>query len=346
MRLFKEKRKSPILKPPVFGCLKDIPSINITRGCIHSCVYCYARGFTDAPPKGEVHLYVNLPEKLVRELDRKKRLPEWVTFSTASDPFQQTCSKRGEPIDDILTITYRTMKILLERGIGISLLTKGFIPDEIIGLFRKYPDRIKARIGIVSMNDDYKRLFETFAASPMKRLLNIRNLINAGIETTVRIDPIIPNITDSEGELEHLIKRLKVHGVKSLSVSHLIIRPSIINQFVKELPFKTAKELIHLYHGQPWQRVITSARTRVLPKEMRINTYRIIKDIAKRYSIECHTCGCKNPDLPWEFCSPWIDFRDTIPLSSVERRAGHPSNGWVGEDTQLDLFKDATVCKN
>jgi hypothetical protein len=136
------------------------------------------------------------------------------------------------------------------------------------------------------------------------------------------------------------------YGVKSLSVSHLIIRPSIINQFVKELPFKTAKELIHLYHGQPWQRVITSARTRVLPKEMRINTYRIIKDIAKRYSIECHTCGCKNPDLPWEFCSPWIDFRDTIPLSSVERRAGHPSNGWVGEDTQLDLFKDATVCKN
>lgn len=320
IRLFKEHRKSQVLKPPAFGCIKDIPSINVTRGCLHSCVYCYARGFTDAPPKGEVHLYVNLPEKLEAELGRKRRLPEWITFSTASDAFQQT--------EEVLNITYRTMKILLERGIGISILTKGFIPTEIIGLFRKYPDRVKARIGIVSLNEDYRRLFEPLTASPKKRLLNIRNLIDAGIETSVRIDPIIPGITDSEGEIEHLIKRLKINGIKSISVSHLVMRPSIINQFVKELPFRIAKELIRLYSGQPWQRVITSARTRILPKEIRINTYRMIKDIAKRYGIECHTCGCKNPDLQWEFCSPWVDFTRTAELS---------------KDVQLELFKEASL---
>lgn len=320
LKLFKEQRKSPILKPPAFGCLKDIPSINITRGCIHSCVYCYARGFTDAPPRGEVHVYMNLPEKLEAELERKRRLPEWVTFSTASDAFQQ--------IHSVIDITYKTMKILLERGIGISILTKGFIPVEIIGFFKKYPDKVKARIGIVSMNEDYKKLFEPLTASPKKKLLNIRNLIDAGIETTVRIDPIIPNITDSEGDMEHLIKRLKVNGVKSISVSHLVMRPSIINQFVKELPFRVAKELIRLYSGQRWQRVITSARTRLLPQEIRINTYRMTKDIAKRYGIDCHTCGCKNPDLQWEFCSPWVDFTKTTPLN---------------EDTQLDLSKEAVL---
>jgi DNA repair photolyase len=323
VRLLKGQRKSTILKPPAFGCLKDIPSINITRGCIHSCIYCYARGFTDAPPKGDLYLYVNLPEKLEAELDRKRRLPEWVTFSTASDAFQ--------PIDDVLNITHKAMKILLERGIGVSILTKGFIPPEIIGLFKKCPEKVKARIGIVSMNEDYRRLFEPFATSPMKRLLNIRNLINAGIETSVRIDPIIPNITDSEGEIEHLIKRLKVNGIKSISVSHLVMRPSIINQFVKELPFRIAKELIRLYKGQPWQKVITSARTRLLPQEIRVNTYKMTKDFAKRYGIDCHTCGCKNPDLQWEFCSPWVDFLETTPLD---------------EDTQLELFKEATLCKN
>ena len=96
VRIIKEKRKSSLLKTPAFGCLKDTPSINLTRGCIHSCVYCYARGFSDAPPPGEVHLlYENLPEVLERELDRKRKLPSWVSFSTASDPFPNTGASLG-----------------------------------------------------------------------------------------------------------------------------------------------------------------------------------------------------------------------------------------------------------
>ncbi len=77
VKLIKEKRKTHILKPPAFGCLNGIPAINITKGCFHSCVYCYARGFTDAPPRGEVHLYETLPEMLERELERKRRLQKF-----------------------------------------------------------------------------------------------------------------------------------------------------------------------------------------------------------------------------------------------------------------------------
>ena len=88
VRAIKEKRKSSFLKTATFGCLKDTPSINLARGCIHSCVYYYARNFSDAPPPDEVHLlYENLPEVLERELDRKRKSPSWVSFNTASDPF-------------------------------------------------------------------------------------------------------------------------------------------------------------------------------------------------------------------------------------------------------------------
>ena len=44
-----------------------------------------------------------------------------VIFNTASDSFQ------AHP--DILDITFQTMKILLERGVSLSVLTKGWIPD-------------------------------------------------------------------------------------------------------------------------------------------------------------------------------------------------------------------------
>lgn len=353
IKLIKINRKSQILKPSVFGCLKDIPSINITKGCIHSCFYCYAKGFKNAPPDGEVHLYQNLPEMLEKELDRKKKPPLWVSFSTASDSFQD--------LDEILDITYRTMKLLLERGIGISFLTKGFIPLDFIELFRKYspvsyrvglsvqhykslsvrhPEFISespslnivndtkilkrvqddtqktvckrvihAKIGIVSLSEDYKKLFEPYSASPFQRLLNIKNLINAGIDVAVRIDPIIPAVTDYESSIDHLLKRLKREGIRKTSISYLIMRPLIMNFFC-ELPSHISQNILKYYIGQPWQNVITSAKTRLLPKNLRISKYGQIKSISKRHSIDCKICGCKNPDLPWEFCSPWVESEE------------------------------------
>ncbi len=355
VKLIKVNRKSQILKPTVFGCLKDTPSINITKGCIHSCVYCYARGFTDAPPRGEVHLYQNLPEMLEKDLDKKRKLPRWVSFSTASDAFQN--------VDEILDITYKTMKLLLERGISISFLTKGFIPSDFIELFRKYifvsqPESpyfeyykslsvchsefiseapvlnmannynilkqiqddnqktvykktIQARIGIVSLSEDYRNLFEPHTASIFQRLLNIRNLINAGIDVAVRVDPIIPTITDSENSMEYLFKRLKSVGIRNIASSYLVMRPSIMNFFCK-LPSNIYRNILRHYLGQPWQSVITSAKTRLLPQNIRLSQYRQIKKIAKNHGIECKICGCKNPDLPWEFCSPWIEKRETV----------------------------------
>ncbi len=314
IKLIKVNRKSTILKRSIFSCLKDTPSINITKGCMHSCVYCYARGFTDAPPKGEIYLYQNLPELIEKELDRKKKLPNWMSFSSASDAFQN--------LDEILDITYRTMKLLLERGIGISFLTKGFIPLDFIELFKKYTfmssfancgikGSVRAKIGIVSLSEDYRNLFEPYTASTFQRLLNIRNLINAGIDVTVRIDPMIPGITDSENSIEHLLKSLKKEGIKNIAISFLVMRPSITNFFC-ELPSNIAQNILKYYHGQPWQSVITSAKTRLLQKNLRIARYSQVKRVSQRYGIDCKICGCKNPDLPWEFCSPWIEEQDTL----------------------------------
>ena len=312
LKVAKVERVSPVLNQPDFGCLRGIPSINITRGCMHSCVYCYARGFPDAPPKGEVYIYSNVLSLLEHELQRKKRLPQWVSFSTASDAFQA--------INEVLDLTFKIMNLLLEMGIGISFLTKGYIPREFIHLFKKKPSLVRARIGIVSLNEEYWRVFEPRTAHPQKRLKNIRNLIDAGIDVGVRIDPIIPFYSFNEKfpheSIEHLIKRLHASGVREISISHLVMRPSIMNQMMDELPFKDAKRIISLYKGQPWQRVITSAKTRLFPQEMRTKQIRIFKDIAERYNIKCHACGCKNPDLKWEPCHPWIkNDRALSPLS-------------------------------
>ncbi len=65
--------------------------------------------------------------------------------------------------------------------------------------------------------------------------------------------------------------------------------------------------IMKIYRGQPWQRVITSARTRLLPPDLRRTIYKRFKDIGKGYDLNVRICGCKNPDLTWEFCGPWVD---------------------------------------
>ncbi len=304
--LIKDERKTSLLKPPAFGCLKKIPSINITRGCAFSCVYCYAKGFPNAPQAGEVYYYNNLTDILERELERRfKRgnLPPWVTFSTASDPFQ--------PFEETLKLTYQVMERLLRAGVGVSFLTKGYIPDEFITLFSSHPSLVSARIGIVSLNKWYRDMFEPYAPLPEERIENVERLIRAGIDTAVRIDPIIPFITDSRKEIYRLIKGLSITGVRETSISYLVMRPFLAGEFLRELPFDIARRILRLYHGQPYRSVITSARTRLLPKGLRERGYRIFKELAVKLSISCHICGCKNPDMGCEFCSPWVE-RDNL----------------------------------
>lgn len=48
----------------IWGCLEEISTLDITNGCIFQSTYCDARGYSQAPRKGEVYLYVNFPSLL------------------------------------------------------------------------------------------------------------------------------------------------------------------------------------------------------------------------------------------------------------------------------------------
>ncbi len=83
------------------------------------------------------------------------------------------------------------------------------------------------------------------------------------------------------------------------------MRPAIINRFMAELPPGVYRPLLRPYLGQPWQQVITSARTRLLPRTWRQRHYQRVKQLAEGLSLKVRLCGCKNPDLGRESCDPW-----------------------------------------
>jgi len=291
--IYKEK-KYPALKKCNFGCLSGFHAINITNGCMHYCVYCYARGYPNAPPKGIVELYSNLPDLIRGELRRKRKFPNLVIFNTSSDCFQ--------PHPEILEVTYRCMEELLRWGINISFLTKGYIPDSFISLFSKKKYLVRAQIGLVSLSKEYSSKFEPFSPSPERRLENIERLVRIGIIPDVRIDPIIPFLTDTEENIKELFYALKGFGVKRVTMSYLHIRPLIIDNLKKELDPQIIKLLDACYSNRPWQKVGTSTLSKLLPPELRKRGYERIRSIAKSFGIEATVCHCKNPDIKSSYC--------------------------------------------
>ena len=297
MEIIEIERKSRVLTRAQFGCLKDAYTFNITRGCEFNCVYCYARGYPGAPFSGQVHLYGNLPNKLARELDspRRRSVIDWIVFNTASDSFQTHPS--------VLDITYRTMKVLLERGIGFSFLTKGWIPDRFIKLFSSQPEMVTARIGLVSLSPRYRNLFEPDTATPTERLQNIRRLREVGMAVDVRIDPIIPFYTDDEESIKRLYQALANRDVRRVSISYLHLRPAILDQLHRELPAKEFNVLSSCFESQPWRVVGSSTQSKLIPRLLREKGYKRFITLSKGFGIKPYICACKNPDMSAHQCS-------------------------------------------
>jgi len=319
MNLIATERKSPVLSRAEFGCLRGAHTINVTRGCEFDCVYCYARGYPEAPATGQVYLYRNLPKKLTAELDNpRRRTPVGrVIFNTASDSFQTH--------PDILDITYRAMRVLLERRIGVSFLTKGAIPRRFIELFSERPQLVSARIGLVSIEPRFRDVFEPHAASAAERLKNIENLSAAGVEVEVRVDPIIPFRSDNPSSIRSLLGAIAERGVQRVTLSYLHLRPAIFEQLRNELPPADFALLRTCFETRPWRVVGSSTRSKLIPAALRRKGYRRFTEIADEFGLHTLVCACKNPDLPAQLCS-----------SSLTRNDATEDSG--GEGRQLSLF--------
>jgi DNA repair photolyase len=305
MRVLPADKKSAPLKRADFGCLRGHEALNLTRGCLHSCVYCYARGYRNAPEKDTVYFYRNLPSDLRRDLDnprRRRKIPV-VAFNTASDCFQ--------PHPDILEITYNSMEILLQRGVSISFLTKGRIPASFMRLFAENPGLVRARMGMVSPFEDYRRRFEPGTASIPERLEAIRELQRAGVSVSVRVDPVIPFCSDDAETVSHLMHVLSKHGVTDISLSYLQLRPGVLERLREELPKTQFHLLSGCFRSGEWHRPDGTAWSKLVPLSLRRKGHERFLEQARRREMNVAICACKNPDLPGDLCDANPDKTQT-----------------------------------
>ena len=285
------ERKSPVLTTSNLACLAHIPGVNITSGCAHDCVYCYARGYRSFPGENKVVIYKSICEKLEVELARKKTKPHAIYFSPSSDIFQ--------PVQEVLEICYSILELLLRKGCGIAFVTKGEIPERTLQLLLQHADRVKAQIGIITHDDAIRRVFEPNAACIKTRLRQMTAMAAGGIAIEARLIPILPGITDTTEAIDNLLQAVSSTGITRASISTLFLRPAISSSLKHRITdAKMLTGLLKYFEGS-MRMPVHATHSSVLPlsRKTREDIYARFRQHAAKYGMELSVCGCMNSDI-------------------------------------------------
>ena len=236
-------------------------TINPYRGCEFACKYCYARytheymELDGSEFEKKIYVKKDAAPLLASDISRKYSYasersggekPEHIAIGTATDPYQPAEREHG--------VTRACLEELAKReGLSVSVITKSNQIVRDIDLFKQIAERseLSLNITITTLRPRLARLLEPRAPRPDLRLAAVRELREAGLAVGVSAAPLIPGITDREGDLEAVAEAAREAGAQWFWSGVLFLMPSSAKQF---LPFVREKfpRLAKLY--EDWYR--------------------------------------------------------------------------------------------
>jgi len=190
MKIKEIKAKSIIIKS---GLPDSDYVINPYVGCVHGCIYCYARfmkRFTShKEPWGKfLDIKINAPALIPKNTNKYKG--KSITISSVTDPYQ--------PIER----KYKLMRGILENLISLQpnlcVLTKSDLIVRDIDLLKKFKNCI-AGVSLSLLNEKFRKEVEPLASSVDRRINAVKQLKKTGINNFIFISPMLPELADWKG---------------------------------------------------------------------------------------------------------------------------------------------------
>ena len=223
-------------------------TINPYRGCEFGCKYCYARytheymEIDGSEFEQKIFVKKDAGPLLAYDITRKYsyasassggREPEHIAIGTATDPYQPAEREYG--------VTRACLEELAKReGLSVSIITKSNQIVRDLDLFKRIAERseLSINITITTLRARLARLLEPRAPRPDLRLAAVKQLRDAGLAVGVSACPLIPGMTDRDGDLEAVAAAAKNAGAQWFFSNVLFLMPSSAKQF---LPFVREK---------------------------------------------------------------------------------------------------------
>jgi DNA repair photolyase len=214
-----EKKSKSIIHPFVIKSYNGL-TINPYQGCSHRCAYCYATYEWSPEFYDKIYAKSNAPEILDRELATwKSDTVDPVMIASATDPYQ--------PAELRFELTRKCVYVLQKYNVPYYVFTKSAIIERDLQLHRQYRHNCFIVWSLTTCNEKIRRIVEP-GTPPARRIFEvIKKFTNAGVCCGVNIDPIIPLVTDSDAELEVLVRSCKEAGLHHVFGAPLRLRTDI-----------------------------------------------------------------------------------------------------------------------
>lgn len=272
--------------------------IDLSLGCSHKCSYCIF-----SPLELKVYKLHNpdyngevLTLKLEKFLERKE-VPPSVYMCYSSDPLGNEDVKESSKI---------VLKKLLENNVNVLFITKGIFDDSILDIVKERPDLMNIQIDVSNYDNFRNNKIEPGAPSYTQRVNNIEKLtkIEGLGSLAVRMDPLLPNIDDTNENVEKILKDISILGVNEVVVGYVVLTENIKNKWSNDKYTKQVTELLTEKTPTISQQALYS-----IPFEDKVKRIEKIHELCKKYDIKLSVCGCKDErfkktDFEW-VCHPF-----------------------------------------
>jgi DNA repair photolyase len=282
-------------------------TINPYRGCEFACKYCYARytheymELDGGEFEKKIYVKKDAAALLAQDVSRKYsysseksdgQRPDHIAIGTATDPYQPAEREYG--------VTRACLEELAKReGLSVSIITKSNQIVRDIDVLKKLAARSSLQIDITvtTLRPRLARLLEPRAPQPKLRLAAVTELRRAGLLAGLSASPLLPGITDGEGELEAVAAAAKEAGARWFFSGVLFLMPSSAKQF---LPFVREKFPRLARQYEQWY-----SKNGYAPEEYRRKASERVAQIRLKYGFESR---------------PWVPVNQKLTCSQMTLR--------------------------
>ena len=196
-------------------------TIDPYEGCSHRCIYCIAL-FGEESTCDEERVRSGIVEAVDRELGKRNRegkpkIP--IYLSPWTDAYQ--------PLEAKEMVTREIIKTIIKHGYPFFIITKSDLVTRDMDLLTEEGVRCNVCFSIVTPDDETRKMLEPGATSIDDRFKAIKELSRNGVRTIVKLDPVIPSITDDEGNIREIIRRSFDAGASHITAEVLRLTPSL-----------------------------------------------------------------------------------------------------------------------
>ena len=209
----------------------DDYSINPYQGCSFNCVYCYTRGSKYGNHLAKtLSVKINAPELLEKQLATRAKKKEYGIIALASQ-------EAYLPIEKELKITRKLLPIISKYRFPVHIGTKStlvlrdldmlkeigrnaILPED---LKQKLNHRVIISFSLSTLDEKLANLFEPGAPTPKERLETMKKCKEEGFLVGANFIPVLPFLSDSEEQLEEMIKTAKDYEADFILVGSLTL---------------------------------------------------------------------------------------------------------------------------